>query len=235
MMRPNSAPIIHTVHTDRRRLNLNRIPIRQDAVNSLPVLPKQLKLSVDLDCILEATRVPPCVDRKEWLALCLMDHLEDLRSLCLFMVDICQCSRLRAGRSEFNWPSQHGYEQMSAPMYLQNLICWCETVLADERFFPTTRGSSFTFDFDHIVKTMYRRMSRVYCHLYIDHFRYLKHYRIETSANTCLVYFYLIGEEFSLQADPEMIPLTSLVQELLTNINCLTLLPINPNLDQHLT
>lgn len=60
--------------------------------------------------------------------------------------------------------------EVSAPAYTALLMEWIEALLDDERVFPVSAGVPFPQDFQAIISKIFRRLFRVYAHIYHSHF-----------------------------------------------------------------
>src|SRR5271167_4749001 len=60
--------------------------------------------------------------------------------------------------------------KMSAPEYVDTLMTYIQARIDDESTFPSKIGSSFPKSFGVVVKTIWRRLFRVYAHVYCEHF-----------------------------------------------------------------
>ncbi|MFS7973549.1 putative MOB kinase activator family [Helianthus anomalus] len=60
--------------------------------------------------------------------------------------------------------------EVSAPKYVEDLMEWIETQLDNESIFPQKLGVPFPPNFQDVVKTIFKRLFRVYAHIYHSHF-----------------------------------------------------------------
>jgi hypothetical protein len=72
-------------------------------------------------------------------------------------------------RYEYHWAD--GVEikrpiKVSAPEYVDRLMRWIQDQLDDEKIFPSTVDVPFPKEFKLYVKNIFRRMFRVYAHIY---------------------------------------------------------------------
>ena len=58
----------------------------------------------------------------------------------------------------------------SAPRYVDYLFTWVQNLLDDERIFPTEIGTPFPPDFLDYIRNIFKRLFRVYAHIYYCHF-----------------------------------------------------------------
>lgn len=111
--------------------------------------------------------------------------------------------------------------EVSAPKYVDYLMDWIETQLDDESIFPQklgmlsslrltainsheqikrivvlnyfmpTTGVPFPQNFQEVVKTIFKRLFRVYAHIYHSHFQKIVTLKEEAHLNTCFKHFIL--------------------------------------------
>lgn len=103
--------------------------------------------------------------------------------------------------------------QVCAPKYMDYLMDWIETQLDDESIFPQKFGKffvvhyiwikvyifmneygtgvAFPCNFEDVVKTMFKRLFRVYAHIYHSHFQKIVALKEEAHLNTCFKHFVL--------------------------------------------
>jgi MOB kinase activator 1 len=114
----------------------------------------------------------------------------------------------------------------TAPQYVDYLMLWVDGIINDDNVFPTGRGeqfSNFSFflnsrsdlpfpkDFLSIVKTIFKRMFRVYAHIYLSHFEQMKEIGADAHLNTCFKHFIFFIDEFRLVDEKDLEPLKDLI------------------------
>ena len=60
--------------------------------------------------------------------------------------------------------------QCSAPEYVEYLMTWVQGQFDNEEIFPSRVDVAFPKTFQTTVKTIFKRMFRVYAHIYYSHF-----------------------------------------------------------------
>jgi len=93
-------------------------------------------------------------------------------------------------------------------------MTWIQSQLDDENIFPSRVDVPFPKHFQTVVKTIFKRMFRIYAHVYYSHFNTIVSLGEEAHLNTCFKHFYYFILEFNLVDRKEMAPL----QELITNL-----------------
>ncbi|KAM0044770.1 putative MOB kinase activator family [Helianthus debilis subsp. tardiflorus] len=61
--------------------------------------------------------------------------------------------------------------EVLAPQYIGFLMDWIESQLDDESIFHLRLGTPFPANYREAVKTIFKRLFRVYAHIYNPHFR----------------------------------------------------------------
>ncbi|XP_023771279.1 MOB kinase activator-like 1A isoform X2 [Lactuca sativa] len=105
--------------------------------------------------------------------------------------------------------------EVSAPKYVEYLMEWIETQLDNESIFPQRLGAPFPHYFLDVVKTVFKRLFRVYAHIYHSHFQMIMSLKEEAHLNTCFKHFVLFTWEFRLIDQGELAPLYELVESIL--------------------
>ena len=86
----------------------------------------------------------------------------------------------------------------SAPRYVDYLFTWVQNLLDDERIFPTEIGTPFPPDFLDYIRNIFKRLFRVYAHIYYCHFERMGQLGAEPHLNTCFKHYMYFVYEFNL-------------------------------------
>ncbi|KAG6466058.1 hypothetical protein ZIOFF_076146 [Zingiber officinale] len=124
---------------------------------------------------------------------------------------ICTC------RYEYRWADGVQIKkpiEVSAPKYVEYLMEWIEVQLDDESIFPQKLGTPFPANFKDVVKTIFKRLFRVYAHIYHSHFQKIVSLKEEAHLNTCFKHFILFTYEFGLIDKKEIAPLQELIESI---------------------
>ncbi|KAH6828537.1 Mob1/phocein family protein [Perilla frutescens var. hirtella] len=106
---------------------------------------------------------------------------------------------------------------VSAPKYVDYLMDWIEAYLDNESIFPQKIGVPFPPNFQDVVKTILKRLFRVYAHMYHSHFQKIVGLKEEAHLNTCFKHFVLFTSEFGLIEKVELAALDDIVESILQN------------------
>lgn len=71
----------------------------------------------------------------------------------------------------------------------------------------------FPSNFKKIIRVIFKRLFRVYAHIYHSHFSHIMALELEPHLNTSFKHFIYFIDEFSLVEDKELAPLAELIQE----------------------
>ncbi|XP_057506791.1 MOB kinase activator-like 1A [Actinidia eriantha] len=186
----------------------------------------QLKQHIDATLgsgnLREAVRLPPGEDLNEWLAVNTVDFFNQVNILYGTLTEFCtasNCPTMTAGpKYEYRWADGVTIKkpiEVSAPKYVEYLMDWIEVQLDDESIFPQRLGAPFPPNFLDVVKTIFKRLFRVYAHIYHSHFHKIVSLKEEAHLNTCFKHFVLFTWEFRLIDKGELAPLYEIVESIL--------------------
>eukprot|EP01086_Lenisia_limosa_P014589 TRINITY_DN45463_c0_g1_i1.p1 TRINITY_DN45463_c0_g1~~TRINITY_DN45463_c0_g1_i1.p1 ORF type:complete len:213 (+),score=21.62 TRINITY_DN45463_c0_g1_i1:48-686(+) len=191
---------------------------KSDAVYDLHKNAKATLGSGDLSL---AVKLPEGEDINEWLAVNTVDFFNQVNLLYASVVEYCtemSCPLMSAGPNyEYLWADSKTKKpsKLSAPDYIDHLMNWIQALLDDETIFPSRVDVSFPKSFNSHVKNIFRRLFRVYGHLYYSHFSEVVRQGEEAHLNTCFKHFVFFVREFQLIEKKEMAPLEDLIENLI--------------------
>eukprot|EP01130_Rhizamoeba_saxonica_P001534 TRINITY_DN1137_c0_g1_i2.p1 TRINITY_DN1137_c0_g1~~TRINITY_DN1137_c0_g1_i2.p1 ORF type:complete len:215 (+),score=39.85 TRINITY_DN1137_c0_g1_i2:51-695(+) len=184
-------------------------------------LHKQAKMTLGLGNYEDAVQLPHGEDINEWLAVNTVDFYNQINLLYGSITDYCtneSCPEMSAGpRFTYMWADGAKFKKpikCSAPQYVDYLMTWVQSLLGDNNIFPTSVDDPFPSDFVRTVKNIFKRLFRIYAHIYYNHFGEIKEQGEEAHLNTCFKHFYYFTKEFSLIDRNQLEPL----QEVITNL-----------------
>lgn len=109
----------------------------------------------------------------EWLAVNIVDFFNQINMLYGTITEFCipeECPVMSAGpKYEYHWCDGVQFKKpikVSAPEYVDFLMTWVQSQLDDESVFPSKIGVPFPKNFASVVKTISKRLFRVYAHVY---------------------------------------------------------------------
>ncbi|KAI9223452.1 Mob1/phocein [Blastocladiella britannica] len=169
-----------------------------------------------------AVMLPEGESEDEWLAMHTVDFFNQLNLIYGTITEFCtpqDCPVMNAGpKYEYHWADGVQIKKpvkVSAPEYVDYLMTWIQGQLEDESIFPTQPGSSFPKNFKATVSNIFKRLFRVYAHIYHSHIQRIAALGEEPHLNTSLRHFLLFSDEFGLVQKNELEPLKDIITTLL--------------------
>jgi len=168
-----------------------------------------------------AVTLPEGEDLNEWLAVNTVDFFNQINMLYGTITEFCtntECPVMSAGaKYEYHWADGDQIKKAircSAPEYVDYLMTWVQKQLDDESIFPSKVGVPFPKTFRDLVGNIFKRLFRVYAHIYHSHFQKIVSLGEEAHLNTSLKHFIYFVQEFSLINKRELQPLAELIESL---------------------
>ncbi|KAF8980224.1 MOB kinase activator 1B [Entomortierella lignicola] len=170
-----------------------------------------------------AVHLPEGEDLNEWLAVNTVDFFNQINMLYGTITEFCtpqDCPVMSAGpKYEYHWKDDSHFKKparVSAPVYVDHLMSWVQSQLDNEAIFPSKIGLPFPPDFKTVIIDIFRRLFRVYAHIYATHFTVIVSLGEEAHLNTSFKHFILFVKEFNLIEQKELAPLSDLIDSLLS-------------------
>lgn len=185
-------------------------------------LKQHIEQTLGSGTIEQAVKLPRGEDTSEWVAVNTVVFYNALNVLYSVLdSSLCtddRCPTMSAGpQYEYLWADGVRVKtpiKLSAPDYINELFDWVEEQLDDPFLFPRGLGGTFPRDFLSVVKTILKRLFRVYAHMYHSHFRQIVALDLEPHLNTCFRHFILFVQEFELVDDKELAPMRELIDRI---------------------
>jgi len=161
----------------------------------------------------------------DWLTLNTIDIYKEIEQFYGALGEYCTketCPSMTAGRRfEYLWADGAKYKQpvkFSAPAYVENLMIWVETSLEPYKKKSGKGLSEFNKDknWRKTYKNIYKRLFRVYAHIYHSHFKTIEELGLQKHLNTSFKRFVHFVDEFNLISIVHMEPLADLVRKMLS-------------------
>ncbi|KAF1318265.1 Maintenance of ploidy protein mob1, partial [Globisporangium splendens] len=169
-----------------------------------------------------AVAVPAGEDPNDWLAVHTVDFFNEISIIYGTIIEFCTaecCPQMSAGpKFEHLWKDDHKYKspvKLPAPEYIDMLMAWVEDLLNDDTIFPMREGATYCRGFTTIVKNIFRRLFRVYAHVYYSHFDKIVSLGAEAHLNSCFKHFMAFVTVFDLVDKREQEPLKDLIKNLI--------------------
>lgn len=164
-------------------------------------------------------RLPPNTSIEDWYAANVVDFYNEVISLAESIIPRCTnetCPTMSAGaKYQYLWQDNNKYKKptkLPANMYISLLFDWVNDMLDDQKIFPSDPAVPFPKNFKDIVKQIFKRLFRVYAHIYYHHLDDVRSLDMEASFNTAFRHFYCFVKEFDLIPQAELEPLKQIIQ-----------------------
>ncbi|KAL7722082.1 Mob1/phocein family protein [Entamoeba marina] len=170
----------------------------------------------------QAVLLPPGEDLNEWLAVHCLDFFKETQLLFDSISEGCTnetCPVMTAGpQFEYRW--KEGKELLSLPanQYINNCLDYVQEQLDDESVFPCTVGVAFPKKFNKIVQMIFKRLFRVYAHIYLHHLNQITQLEEEPHLNSSFKHFILFSSQFNLLDKKEVAPMMCVISVLVPSV-----------------
>jgi len=153
----------------------------------------------------KVVQLPEGEDRDEWLAVNVVDFYNQLNLLYGAITEFCSpmtCPEMKAtDEFEYLWHDPPAYPKptrLPAPTYISCLLAWTSSHLSNPNLFPTAPGVAFPDNFEKTVRQIFKRLYRIYAHIYCHHYGVVRGLGLEAHLNTGFKHYVLFVEEFGL-------------------------------------
>ena len=167
-----------------------------------------------------AVELPNGEDLNEWLAVNTIEFYNDINLLYGMLVEFCtkeSCPVMSAGpKYQYLWADGSNLKsplKVSASEYIEYLMTWVENQLNNESIFPSVIGVPFPKNFFNMIKVIFKRLFRVYAHIYYTHFPQIVMLGCQYHLNTYFKHFIFFIDRFNLVEPKELAPLAELIQK----------------------
>eukprot|EP00940_MAST-03C_sp_MAST-3C-sp2_P000434 g434.t1 len=162
-------------------------------------------------------KLPQFEDCNEWLAVNTIDFYNEIVLLHGVISELCTektCPVMNAGRKfTYLWADGHRFKspiKCSAPKYIEYLLDWVDKQISDERIIPPD-GVSYRSDFMDRIKVIFKRLFRVFAHIYHKHYSEFHQLGVSQNLNNSFKRFILFVLEFDLVSKDHLAPLQKLI------------------------
>lgn len=169
-----------------------------------------------------AVALPEGEDLNEWLAMKTVDLFNEVCLVHSMVAEYCTetcCPKMSAGsRFEYKWGDGVVYKtptEVPARKYVELLSAWVQKQLDDPAIFPLEPGAPFPRNFREIVANIFRRLFRVYAHVFYSHHERVVELTFDGHLNSCFKHFMYFILEYELVRAEELQPLQPLIDKLL--------------------
>ncbi|MCJ1323111.1 Mitotic exit network component [Xylographa vitiligo] len=171
----------------------------------------------------KAVKLPDGEDLNEWLAVNVVDFYNQINLLYGSITEFCSpqsCPEMKAtDEFEYLWQDSENFKRptkMPAPQYIEHLMGWVQGNIDNEQMFPSRIGVPFPKTFPALIRQLFKRLYRVYAHLYCHHYPVVVQLGLEPHLNTSFKHYVLFIDEHGLASGKDFWgPLGDLVDSML--------------------
>eukprot|EP00930_Biecheleria_cincta_P058222 TRINITY_DN4407_c0_g1_i1.p1 TRINITY_DN4407_c0_g1~~TRINITY_DN4407_c0_g1_i1.p1 ORF type:complete len:216 (-),score=42.31 TRINITY_DN4407_c0_g1_i1:3-650(-) len=162
---------------------------------------------------------PSHVDEDTWIASKSKLILEEVVRVVHLLEDLCtdeSCPVMCAGKdTKYSWADEANPNpvQLTAPEYMRVLVDWAHSKLFSKELIPVD-GSPMPRNLRSNLSIIFRRVFRVYAHVYRHHLEPIRSCGAEAHINCCFKHFLYFVLHFRLVTRAEMAPLDSLIKKM---------------------
>ncbi|KAK4162286.1 Mob1/phocein [Cladorrhinum sp. PSN259] len=153
----------------------------------------------------KVVKLPEGEDENEWLAVNMVDFYNQINLLYGAITEFCSpqsCPEMKAtDEFEYLWQDSENYKRptkMPAPAYIEKLMTWVQSNIDNEAVLPSRIGVPFPKSFTSLVRQIFKRMYRVYAHIYCHHYPVIRELGLEPHLNTSFKQYVLFIDEHHL-------------------------------------
>ncbi|KAJ3439131.1 mob kinase activator-like [Anaeramoeba flamelloides] len=162
----------------------------------------------------QSVKLPEGENINDWLAMNTIEFQNTAKLLFQLIQERCtseSCPKMTAGpRYEYYW--QEGKKSVQT-----TLLSWVDELTEDPKIFPPMENDPFPKHFKKYVSVIFKRLFRVYAHIFTCHFRDIQDMGTEPHFNSCYKHFLLFVLHFKLLKKSDLEPLKVLNEKLLKN------------------
>ncbi|KAJ3448003.1 mob kinase activator-like [Anaeramoeba flamelloides] len=179
----------------------------------------------------QSVKLPEGENINDWLAMNTIEFQNTAKLLFQLIQERCTtetCPKMTAGpRYEYYWKEGKKLVQTtyllnffffySSNDYMNRLLLWVDELTEDPKIFPPMENDPFPKHFKKYVAVIFKRLFRVYAHIFTCHFRDIQDMGTEPHFNSCYKHFLLFVLHFKLLKKSDLEPLKVLNEKLLKN------------------
>jgi len=167
----------------------------------------------------QAVKLPAGEDVNEWIAVNTVHFYNAANMIYGTCSEFCtdkECPAMSAGKNEYLWKDNVNYKKptrVTAPTYIDLLLNWVSDQISDPALFPIDEDAKFPRNFMVQVKQIYKRVFRLYAHIYWQHFQKMKAIGATAHLNTCFKHFIYFVLEFDLIRKQDLAPMEKFISK----------------------
>jgi len=166
-------------------------------------------------------KLPPGENLNDWIAVAIVDFFNQLSILYAPVQEHCTeetCPEMSAGHAfKYMWQDADEYKKptmLCAKAYISNVMEWTDSLLNNDKVFPSDPSVSYPKDIMNVMKNIFKRLFRIYAHIYHHHLDDIKRLGIDEQLNTSFRHFIFFSQEFKMIPPEQMQPLQDIIDQL---------------------
>ncbi|KAH0790102.1 MOB kinase activator-like 1A [Histomonas meleagridis] len=178
-----------------------------------------LKATLGSENLEASVKCPPGRDVNDWLSMNTLEFYNELNLFYSIVEDKCtteSCPHMSAGNYQYYWEDSAQYKKptdLPAHKYMELLVDWITQLLNNPDIFPDDPIIPYPPDFLKIVSKIFRRMFRIYAHIYFHHKDSLKKIGGMGHLNTSFRHFIAFVKQYNLMDPKEFAPLQPIIDQ----------------------
>jgi len=192
---------------------------RQKRMNKLATETMKKKLA---EVEVSSVEVPEGEVLEDWLACHVINFFNETNQFYASLVEegLCTqqtCPVMCAGdQATYYWMGYRGKKKkVSALEYMDLLMSWIEDTLDNPEIFPPDENTPFPDDFSSILSDIFRRLLRVYAHIFCSHFEKVMELDIIGDIVDSFSHFFTFITRFELVPESEFGPVKHLIDQVI--------------------
>lgn len=179
----------------------------------------KIKDDINNGDILNAVKCPEGQNINDWIAVNCFDLFNEINLTYSSITALCTestCPMMNGGpKMEYVWVENGKQLRLSAPEYCDRLFTWVQSCFDDTSIFPVEFTSQAPpKKFAETVKKIFKRLFRVYAHMFHNHMDHLEQLGIQGIALRGFKHFYAFCRQYKMLNKNDVSPLLSLTQDL---------------------
>ena len=186
------------------------------------MLEEHVQKTLGIGQVEQAVLLPQGEDLNEWLAVHCMDFFKEAQLLFDSIAESCtpeSCPVMTAGpQFEYRWKEGKELLVLNANDYINRCLDYIQDQLNNEEVFPCTVGVPFPKKFPKVVQMIFKRLFRVYAHIYLHHLNQITQLEEEPHLNSSFKHFMLFVSNFNLLDKKEVAPMLCVIKLLVPSV-----------------
>ena len=182
---------------------------------------KNLVATLNAGDLRNAVHPPPDTNPFEFITTNTVFFMNSVNLLFDTISDFCTittCPTMSAGPDvKYLWADGRDVRkpvEVHAQQYVRLLLAWIQSNIDDLTIFPEEFTDTPPKAFVPTVKNIFKRLLRVYAHLYFNHVEKLEQLGMAPHLSTGFKHFYLFSREFNLIEKKDMEPLQAVIKQI---------------------